>query len=306
LDLRKALDRFEWMETRRDVAEALAKLDDPSGIPVLFAGLDYHDDLVRETCFEALFGVTGKHFCYEALGPRDERLASIALYQQWWAKEGGPKALRHPMKVDAKIRMETKKIAEQIGGSDGTVPRGDDAEMRARLIDIGPESVPSLVGVGLKFPPGFSDKRAQICSILGDLRSTDAVPALIATLRDPVVAVAAWANDALGKIGDRTALPAVQRYLSRLRSLAAANAVPPSAGTADALTAQAAATCFKLGDARAENDLVRLLLSEDAGARATALAAMRDQYGMELEYDENAPAAERRAAVGVWLKREKP
>jgi HEAT repeat protein len=142
--------------------------------------------------------------------------------------------------------------------------------------------------------------------VLGDLRNTDAVPALISALRDPVVSVAAWANDALGKIGDKTALQAVQRYLARLRSLAAAGRIPQSAGAPDTLIAQAAATCFKLGDEHAENELVTLLLSEDPGARTVALAAMRDRYGMELEYDPYATLDERRAAVAAWLKREKP
>lgn len=302
-DLKVALTRFEWTETRRDIAEALAKLDDPSGIPMLISGLDHHDDLVRESCFEALFGVTGKHFCYEALGPRDERLASISLMQAWWAKEGGASALRHPMKVDPKIRVEVKKITEQFGGTDGSVPDGDDVKLRARLMEIGNEAVPGLAAIGLKYPPGFSTKRAKICDVLGELRHPDAVPALISVLRDPVVGVAAWANDALAKIGDKSALPAVQRYQSRLMSLISSGRLPEVAGAPDDLLAQAAATRFKLGDMRAENDLVGLLLSENDRARNTALAAMRDHYGLELEYDPAASRDDRRAAIDRWLNR---
>ncbi|MDZ4773546.1 MAG: HEAT repeat domain-containing protein [Planctomycetota bacterium] len=302
-DLKVALNRFAWAETRRDLAEVLAKLHDPSGIPVLIAGLDETDDLVRESFFETLFGVTGKHFCYEALAPRDERLAAIAQFQVWWAKEGDEHALRHPLKVDPKIRAEVKRIAENFGGSDGSVPAGDDAKMRERLMDIGPEAVPGLTMIGLKFPAGFYQKRSLVCSVLGDLRHPDAVPALITVLRDPVVGVAAWANEALGKIGDKTALPAVQRYHSRLRSLHKAGQLPASAGAPDVLLAQAAATRFKLGDARAENDLVSGLLSDDEGARATAQVALTERYGLELEYDGAASLDERRAAVAKWLNR---
>ncbi|MCY2960886.1 MAG: HEAT repeat domain-containing protein [Planctomycetota bacterium] len=302
-DLKVALTRFEWPETRRDVAEVLAKLDDPTGIPLLIAGLDLKDDLVRESYFEALFGVTGRHFCYEPLAPRDERLVAIASYQTWWAKESGPQSLRHPLKVDPKTRAEVKRITEQFGGSDGTVPAGDDAALRERLLDLGPAAVPGLATIGLKYPPGFSEKRAKICEALGEIRHPDAVPALIGTLRDPVVAVAAWANQALAKIGDKSALPAVQRYHTRLQSLVHSGRWPADAGSYEALLAQAASTRFALGDARAENDLVGFLLSEDEAVRTTALQALRDRYGLEIEFDAQAGRAERRAAVEAWQNR---
>ncbi len=304
-DLKVALTRFEWPETRRDVAEALAKLDDPTGIPLLIAGLDLKDDLVRESYFEVLFGLTGRHFCYEALAPRDERLAALAQYQAWWTKEGGAQALRHPLKVDAKTRAEVKKITESFGGSDGTVPAGDDVALRERLMEIGVSAVPGLATIGLKYPPGFSEKRARICEVLGELRHPDAVPALISALRDPVVAVAAWANQALAKIGDKTALPAVQRYHTRLLSLARSGRWPADAGSAEGLMAQAAGTRFALGDARAEDDLVGFLLSEDESVRATALQALRDRYGLEIEYEVGASRDDRRAAVEAWQNRKR-
>jgi len=304
-DLVVALTRFEWPETRRDIAEVLAKLDDPTGIPLLIAGLDLDDDLVRESYFEALFGVTGRHFGYEPLAPREERLEAIAQYQGWWAKAGGASALRHPLKVDPETRAEVKKITEQFGGSDGSVLEGDDVALRERLLDIGPMAVPGLAMIGLKYPPGFSEKRAKICEVLGELRHPDAVPALMSALRDPVVAVAAWANQALAKIGDETALPAVQRYDTRLASLARSGRWPAGAGSSEALLAQSASTRFALGDARAENDLVGYLLSEDEAARATAAQALRDRYGLELEYDVQAPRTERRKAVQAWQNRKR-
>ncbi|MEZ6014455.1 MAG: HEAT repeat domain-containing protein [Planctomycetota bacterium] len=302
-DLRVALKRFPWLETQRDIAEALARLGDPSGVPVLLAGLDTEDDLVRESCFEALHAVTGMHFCYDPLAPRDQRLASLAALQAWWAKDGGAAALRQPMRVPYKVRAEVKHIVEQIGGSDGSIPDGNDDELRARLLELGPRAIPGLVGLGLKYPPGFQAKRSLVCDVLGEYGHSDAVPGLVAALRDPVVSVAAWANDALGRIGDPTALPAVQRYHSRLQSLQHAGQLPAAAGPADLLLAQAAATRFRLGDTHAESDLTGFLLSDVDGARYTARKALVDRYGAELDYDADAPPAARRAAVGRWLSR---
>jgi HEAT repeat protein len=208
------------------------------------------------------------------------------------------------MAVDPKIRAEVKRIAEQIGGSDGTVPVGDDVRLRERLLDIGLPAVPGLATIGLKYPPGFSEKRAKICDVLGELRHPAAVPALITVLRDPVVNVAAWANQALAKIGDRDALPAVQRYHARLVSLWRSGAWPAGAGSAESLIAQAAATRFALGDARAEDELLGFLLSEDAPARAYSLAALQGRYGLEIDVAPDATREERRAAVEAWQSRD--
>ena len=302
-DVHTALDRFTWPETRGDLAEVLAKLGDPRGVDVLLASLDLHDDLVREACFEALFRVTGQHFCYDPMAPREDRLESVARLQAWWSESGGAAVLQHPRKVPYPVRSEVKKIVEQIGGSDGTLPAGDDVQLRARLIEIGADAVPTITGLGLKYAAGFSEKRAVLCSVLGELGDQAAAPALISALRDPVVAVAAWACDALGKIGDESALPALQRYHQRLLSLSAQGRLPASAGSSDALIALAACTCFRLGDSTVEADLVGFLLSEDQGARTMAATALRRAYGRELDYDPNAEAAERRAAVERWQTR---
>jgi len=302
-DVHEALGRFDWPETRCDLAEVLAKLGDPRGVDVLLAGLDQRDDLVREGYFEALFRVTSKHFCYDPMAPRDERLEASARLAAWWAESGGANALQHPRKVPYRVRSEVRKIVEQIAGSDGTIPPGDDAQLRARLIELGVDAVPTIAALGLKYAAGFSDKRAVLCSVLGELGDPAAVPALISALRDPVVAVAAWACDALGRIGDESALPALQRYHQRLLSLAAQGRVPASAGTNDAVIALAAATCYRLGDRKLASDLTGFLLSADQGARTLAFQALREAYGRELDYDPNADAAARRAAVARWQAR---
>jgi HEAT repeat protein len=300
-DLRAAFERFEWPETRRDLADALARLGDPLGLPTLIRGLDYPDDLIRESCFEALFDVTGLHFGYEPLAPRDERLAAIARFERWWAKEGGAGALRHPLKVPPAVRAEVHQIVLTIGGTDGTIPQGDDQALYQRLLDIGPAAVPGLARIGLKFPSGFSEKRILVCRALGEIGHRDGVPALIAALRDPVVATAAWACDALAVLGDEAALPAVQRYHAGLLALAATDRWPDSAGTRASLIAQAAAARFELGDQEVEPDLVALALAEDEIARGVALAALGRRYGAELGVSADAPAAESRAALLRWL-----
>jgi HEAT repeat protein len=299
-ELKKALERAVWDETRRDLAEALARLGDATGIPALLRGLEIEDDLVRESCFEALFAVTGRHFGYEPLAPADERKAALARWQAFWAKEGGPEHLRVAPHVPWKVNSEARRLVDAFGGSDGSAVPVDDAVARARLVELGEKALPALTLLGLKYPAGFADKRAQICDVLAEIRHPDAVPALIATLRDPVVSVAAWANHALEAIGDRESLPAVQRYHQRLLSLAARNGVPASAGSADQLIAQACKTRMKLGDARAEDELVALLLSADTGAAATAAVALRQRHGAEIDIVPDAPLAERRTWVEAW------
>ena len=299
-DLRAASERFDWPETRRDLADALARLGDPSGIPTLIRSLDLEDDLVRESCFETLFDVTGKHFGYLPLAPRDERLASIAQFERWWSKEGGPQALRKPIAVNPKARAEVHQIVLTIGGTDGTLVPGDDNALYARLLEIGVPAVPALARVGLKFPSGFSEKRIFACRALGEIGHLDAVPALAWALRDPVIATAAWACDALSKIGDEAALPAVQRYHASLIALAATDRWPDAAGSRDGLIAQAAATRYRLGDASVESDLLAFTLVEEPVARRVAYAALHARYGSQFDVDPEASLEERRAALIRW------
>ncbi|MCH2106901.1 MAG: HEAT repeat domain-containing protein, partial [Planctomycetes bacterium] len=299
-ELREALDRFEWDEVRLDIARALSALGDPSGVPVLLAGLDHHDDLIRESFFEAFFDVTGVHMCYEPLGPRHERLADIAKLQGWWARYGGAEVLRGVHHVPGATHKKVLKLISKIGDGGSADDREDDQALRARLVEYGKDAVPAIVGVGLKYPAGFAEKRAVLCQGLGDIGDPDAVPALISALRDPVVSVAAWACDALNRINDDRALPALRRYHQRLLSLSARGGIPPSAGSPEALIALAAGACYRFGDDRVESDLVGLLLCEDATARGIALEHLKQRYGAELELDLNSSADERRRAVERW------
>jgi HEAT repeat protein len=295
------LARMRPAETRRDLAFALARLRDPRGMLILLAGLDHADDLVRERFFELWFSLTGQHFCYEPLGPRDERLAAIARLQAWWAANGGAGALRDPIHSGYKVDSEVWRLVSAFAGGDGATAAGNDEEIRTRLLDLGEKAVP-ILAQAMKYPPGFANKRAQLCDVLGRIGSKAAVPALIAALRDPVVAVAAWACDALGKLDDPSALPAVKRYASRIASLAAAGQLPASAGHADLLLAQAAHVRLVLGDDAAARDLAVLLLSEDLAARRTAIASLQQKFGDARGYDPDAEADARRKAAARWLE----
>ncbi len=64
--------------------------------------------------------------------------------------------------------------------------------------------------------------------------------------------------------------------------------------------AEVARSRLLLGDDRARSDLVNLLLSDDLGARQTAISALWDKYGDRRGYTPDAPLPERRAAAARW------
>ncbi len=297
----EALERASWPETRRDLAEAIALLGSTAGIPTLLAGLDYPDDLIREKYFEALFRVTGRHLGYDPLAPRPERQEAIARLQHAWAENGGVTWLRRLELPDHETDHRAFKLVEQLGGGTGLVPAGDDAKILAELIGMGERAVPALV-LGLKFPSGFAEKRARVCDALGQIGSRNSVPALIATLRDPVVSVAAWACLALERPADPESVPALARYRDRILSLDAAGRLPPTAGSRDQLLAQASRTRLLAGDRRAAQELVDLLLSAEAGARRAAIDGLARKYGETRGYDAEGSDAERRAAAMRWAQ----
>ncbi|NOT31981.1 MAG: hypothetical protein HOP15_16160, partial [Planctomycetes bacterium] len=163
-ELKDALTRAHYAETRRDLAYALARLGSTAGMPVLLAGLDHADDLVREVFFEQFFAVTGQHLGYEPLAPRPERQEAIAALQGWWAESGAPDKLK-PFAKDGDPIAEAHawKLVGDIGGNDlvGSTPEKDQ-QLLEELRGMDKYAVPGLVR-GLKYPPGFADKRAALC-----------------------------------------------------------------------------------------------------------------------------------------------
>ncbi len=295
-----ALRAAPWLETRRDLAEAAAAMGSPAGIPVLLEQLDLTDDLLREAAFEAFFAVTAMHEGYDPFMPRDERLAALALLQARWAESGGADVLRRPPRPDARTHAHAFSLVSKLGGGAGTVPGGDDQELVDELLAMGESAVPALIQ-GLKFPAGFDLKRARICECLGNIGSGNAAPVLASTLRDPVVAVAAWACWALESCGDAANLPALSRYQDRLLTLRAQGRVPQGL-VIDRLLMQVARTRLQLGEDTAKNDLAGLLMSADEGTRRLAIEALQRRFGETRGYDPDAPAAERRLAAVRWYE----
>ena len=291
--IRAAYDRFIYDETKRDLAAAMAHLGAHDAVPLLMNGLDHHDDLIRESHFEAVFRATGIHLGYDPLASRPDRLNALARLRAFWAKDGATVRLRPWPSVDHALEAQIWSAIKELGGE------GDDLELRRQIIDAGDAAVPGLVK-GLKYPAGFASKRGQVCELLGLTGSTDAVPALISALRDPVVSVAAWACWALERIGDPEALSSVQRFESRLHTLAASGRLANVGTSPDALLAQTTRARFVLGEEAALHDLVKHLLSDDVAARRVSIDALRTRFGFDLDYVADGPPLERRRAAAEW------
>jgi HEAT repeat protein len=299
--LKEALGRVTYPETKRDLARALALLHDTTGIDILLDGLDYGDDLIRESYFETFFAVTGQHLGYEPLAPRDERLAAIMRLRKWWAEEPAKQheRLRHPRRIPPAKNTAAWKLVE--GLADVEVAAPPDEETMAKLRDMVNDAVPALV-LGLKYPAGFAEKRRRICELLAELKDPNAVPALMYALRDPVISVAGWAAYALGEIGDPESLTAVRRYGDRVRGMVASGRFPASAGSPEVALAHASRAQLLLGDNSARNELVQLLLSADLEARSIAIDALEQRFGSRRGYDPEASLADRREAAKAWVE----
>jgi HEAT repeat protein len=270
-ELTRTLARATFIESRRDLALALAELGSDAGIQVLFDGLDDEDDVVRKSCFDALFSVTGMHESYDPGEARPVRLESITRLQQKWAMHGGAAALQRPIAIDPVVYDHAWHLVETLGGGTDVDPGGDDKALMEELVSMGPPAVPAIVD-GLTFPTGFSEKRALVCEALGRIGDTRGAPALVAALRDPKPAVAQWAAWSLESTGDAACLPALHRYLRRLESLAVAG--PKRDAAIDQALAHAQRTCYRLGDPAAAIALESLAKSADPTTRSIAAEAL--------------------------------
>jgi len=300
--LEAAHGRAYYAETKRDLAYALARLGSPVGMATLLAGLDHSDDLVRETFFELFFAVTGQHAGYEPLAPRPDRLEAVAALQDWWAREGQAELLRpFPADADPIAEAHAWKLVGDLGGNDMVASTPEkDADLEEELVGMAKYAVPGLVR-GLKYPPGFAEKRVALCRMLGRIGDRRAAPALAAALRDPVVSTAAWAAWALEGLRDPATLPALARYEQRLRTLIATQALPAEAGPAERLLAQAGRTRLFAGDTEARHTLAALLLADDEYARTLAFEALAQHFGEDRGYDPAADEAARREAATRWM-----
>jgi HEAT repeat protein len=208
-------------------------------------------------------------------------------------------------RIDPAVRARAWEIVQQLGGGTDTEPGGNDADLSREMIALGADALPALIE-GLTFPPGFADKRALCCQLLGKLGKKEAAPFLAAALRDPVPAVTEWACWALESCGDEDNLPQLRSYQDRVPALVGADRGAdrgdgPEA-PADHLLARAARTRLMLGDDSARDDLVNMLLSRNADARKLAIEALRLRFGDTLGYDADAGIEARAAAAQRWRK----
>jgi hypothetical protein len=127
------------------------------------------------------------------------------------------------------------------------------------LLDSGPNSVSELRT--LLGDPRHPPRRRLIVVVLGELRAFEAVPELVAALRDPDVELCARACHALGKIGDpESAEP--------LAVVALDDARPWFVRTA------AAGACGQIGNPRTADSLVEVLGSDEWYPRNAAAASL--------------------------------
>ncbi|MHC5066236.1 MAG: HEAT repeat domain-containing protein, partial [Planctomycetota bacterium] len=299
-DLEDALLRAFFVETRRDLAVALAGLGSTAGIQDLFTGLDHEDDLIRESMFESFFAVTGLWFGYDPFAPRPERLAAISDLQAYWAEVGGPEKLRKAFRPDPGKAERAWSLVKNLSGL--VTNQAADARIIDELVSLRKDAQPALFA-GLKYPAGFAGKLALVCDTLALIGDRDAAPYLAAMLRSPVIAVTIRAAQALEKAGDAAAIPALVRYRDRIHSVEARGELPPRIGSRELILAWAARTRLMLGDESAREELIELLLCDDRAARAEAIQALAEKYGEARGFDPDASAAERQAAVRAWQAR---
>jgi HEAT repeat protein len=250
-EIEATLKRSYFVETRRDVAVALAGLGSAAGIQELFQGLDNSDDLVRESMFLSFFSVTGLYLGYDPMAPRPERLAAIGRLQAHWAKSGGAASLHKAFYADPRKAHRAWNLIKLLN-ENGNAAEDDKAVKE--LVGMGRDAVPSLID-GLRYPPGFAAKIARICDALGQIGDKSAAPHLVAALRSPVIGITLWAVRALESAGDAASVPSLVRYRDRILSLDAAGKIPDTVGTTASILAAAARTRLALGDESAREEL---------------------------------------------------
>lgn len=284
-------------ETARDLAWSLAALGDAHGIPFLLDGLSHPDDLVRESFFEAWLDVTGVSRAYTPqLGP-EQRLEALGDLRAWWSVSGGVAALRTPRSttISGKLRAEVEKLVKDLGGDDlhASTPAADETIL-ARLRELGKAATPMVVD-GLKWPSGFSDKRAGLLRALAASPDSDALAAMIDASRDPVPAVALWAVEGLGALGNPSGREAAREVEQRMEGMIRAGTLPESLGSPDTVRAICARARARMGDANGGHTLLGLLSSLDIAARSIAEPALTELYGQARAGEDTVAFEARRA-----------
>jgi HEAT repeat protein len=267
-------------ETSRDVAWAMAALGSADGARYLMDRLDYPDDLVRVSMFEAFLDVTGLSAGYTPNLAYDERMTALANLR-WEFERRGKDALRasRMLQIPGAVRAEVATLTRDAGGNDVAAPNADVTEKAiARLIEIGKPAVPQIIDA-LKWPAGFIDKRVAMLRVLVAVPDADALAALIDAAADPTLTTSLWAARAIESLGDAHAAPALAKLVKRFDEAAAANRLPASLGHPEDARVMLGRARAKLGDDEGARLLLRLLFSIEPSARAGAESALAELYG---------------------------
>ncbi len=265
LAMEAAFERAHFVETRRDLASALASLGSAAGVPMLLDTLDYRDDVIRRTCFDALFAATGLYESYDPGAPRADRREAMARLQSAWAQAGGSSRLRPVDREDPAAYERAWPMVEALGGGSDTKPGGDDTVLLHDLVAMGPSAVPALIE-GLTFPVGWVNKRALVCEALAHIGDPRAAPYLIRVLRDPDLRAGTWACYALSSTADAAAIPALRRWSRRLRGLIDDQRPAPAPEDLMVRLARAAWTRSRLGDPTGARELETLGVPADVAS----------------------------------------
>lgn len=296
--LKATLERVSnIVETARDVAWAIAALGDPAGAHYLLSKCDYQDDLVRLSVFEAFLDVTGMHGGFHPALPFEERMYALSELRNQFVQRGAA-ALRRPrsLELTGALRAEVLKLVREIGGND--VHADDPAESEkqlARLVEIGKPAVHIIVE-GLKWPPGFAEKRHALLRALLEIKDPEAVPAVIEATLDPSMETALWAARVLEATGDAHGAFWLDRLNRRFDEVAAAGKLAGTLGHPEDMRVMLGRARAKLNDPNGGRLLMRLLFSGEPTARAGAEQALTELYGNDVER-EPAVAKEARAAL---------
>lgn len=304
------------VEVRSNAVTALGKLGDKSTITALIIAIKDSDVYVRRAAAEA-FGILGDKSVIRgdttilpvllvALKDSDEEVryrSADAL-----GKLGDKSAV--PALINA-LKDTNEHVRSLAAGSLGKL--GDKSAVPALIISLKdkkegvhwnaswalaqlakpelkkdfPHLVPALIQT-LKDP--IADARSNAANALGKLGDKSAVPELIQTLKDPIAGARANAAAALGNLGDKSAVPALMGALKDKEG---------------SVREWAAWALGKLGDKSAIPALIEALSDQEKGVRADvswALMQIPDPKAVQPLFKaltDSAPIVRGRAALAL-------
>lgn len=237
------------VEVRRAAVQALSNLDDPRAIPAFIDALRDADAEVRACAAGALGQFEDKRSLAPLMGAlkddnKDVRRAAMSSL--------GSQSAEVP--VEMIVTALADKDPEIRQAALGLVNRHAEGEDEERPVDG--RLVQAVVGL---IGDANADVRSAAISLVGDLRLTQAPPALVAAAKDRSADVRQGVASALGSIGDPKAVPTLRDLLA-----------DPNGDVRE----QAVQALGEIRDRSALEALVGALKSSDATVRRSAAEAL--------------------------------